>query len=127
VDAERLLRLLAAGVVPVVSPVSLGPDGAPVNVNADTAARAIAAALPADRLDLVTDVPGVRTSADAPGPVETLRASEADVLLRTPSIVRGGMHPKLQAAVAAVRAGVPSVRVGNLNSIRRGRSTEVVA
>ena len=55
-----LTSLLASGYVPVISPVSLGPDGQAVNVNADELACALAAALGAERLLLLSDVPGVR-------------------------------------------------------------------
>jgi len=113
------------GVVPVIAPVSLAPDGRPVNVNADTAARAIAGALNARRLDFVTDVPAVRGSDD--GPIRRLRATDADDLLRQPFVVAGGMRPKLRSAVAAVRDGVDRVRVGDLGSLGADTATEVVS
>jgi acetylglutamate kinase len=115
------------GLVPVIAPVSLGPDGRPVNVNADTAARALAAALGARCLDFVTDVPGVRGERSGDDPIRRLCATEADDLLRHPSAVGGGMRPKLRSAIAAVRGGVDRVRVGNLGSLRSGTATEVVA
>lgn len=126
VVAEPFLRLLLSGLTLVVAPVSLGPDNRPINVNADTAARAIAAALRADRLDFVTDVPGVKANRGAALPIPRLRVSEAHDLLATPSAVVGGMRPKLESAIAAVRAGVGRVRVGSLVSMDRGESTEIV-
>lgn len=126
VDVEAIVRW-TGGLVPVIAPVSLGPDGRPVNVNADTAARAIAGALGAARLDFVTDVPGVRGERSKSAPIRRLNAAEADDLLRHPTAVAGGMRPKLRSAVAAVRDGVTHVRVGNLGSLRSGTATEVVA
>ncbi len=123
VAAERLEQLLAAGLVPVVAPVSLGPDGAAVNVNADDAAHAIAAALGASALEFVSDIPGV-TEDDrvlrrlVPVDVERLIAR---------GVVKGGMVPKLRAAVAALAAGVGRVRIGNLTTIRTNHATEVLA
>ena len=125
VDVEAIVRW-SGGLVPVIAPVSLGPDGHPVNVNADTAARAIAAALGAQRLDFITDVPGVRGERSE-DPIPRLHATEADDLLRHPSAVAGGMRPKLRAAIAAVRDGVDRVRVGSLGSLGNGTATEVVA
>ena len=108
----------------MVAPVCLGPDGEPVNVNADTVAHAIATALRATTLDFVSDVPGVRTAEtrvvsrlDAAGIQRLLRGSE----------VTGGMIPKLQAALAAIDAGVRWVRVGDLGGMRQGTATEVTA
>lgn len=128
VDVNRLTGLLDDGCVPVVAPVSLGPDGRPVNVNADTAAQAIAMALGADTLDFLSDVPGVRTSADSKEVAGTLRVSAVTELLEDrDSVVQGGMRPKLASAVEAVRSGVRRVRVGTLQGMAEGRATEVVA
>jgi len=127
VDVERLRSLLDAELVPVIAPVSLGPDGRPVNVNGDTAARAIAAALEADRLDFVSDVPGIRRSADGDEILRRLTLEEADRLLQDRTAISGGMRPKLGSAIAAVRAGVRSVRVGNLAGVGAGRATELTA
>lgn len=124
VDEAAFRRLLATGATLVVSPVSIGPDGSAVNVNADDAAHAIATALGARSLDFVSDIPGVRTDADrvarrlGPTAITDLIASGA---------VRGGMVPKLKAAVAAVRAGVDRVRIGDLTSMAAGRATVITA
>ncbi|HEY1434244.1 MAG TPA: acetylglutamate kinase [Thermoanaerobaculia bacterium] len=106
VDPRRLETLLRAGQLPVVAPIASGPGGRPLNVNADAAAAAIAAAVGARRLLFLTDVEGVadedgriRSSLD---PIEALR------LLEGPAI-SGGMRPKLAACLAAARAGVREV------------------
>lgn len=126
VDVEAIVRW-TGGLVPVIAPVSLGPDGRPVNVNADAAAHAVAGALGAARLDFVTDVPGVRGDRSESAPICRLSAAEAADLLDHPTAVAGGMRPKLRSAVAAVRDGVTRVRVGNLDSLGSGTATEVVA
>ncbi len=89
---------LAAGRVPVVAPLGVGP----LNVNADEAAAALAIGLGADRLLFVTDVAGLLlggTVADA------IRVDEAELLLASGTL-GGGIVPKLQAAVGAAREGV---------------------
>lgn len=123
VRVEVLDELLDRGLVVVLSPVSLGSDGALLNVNADAAAQAVAAAMEAERLDFVTDTDGVHTGA---GTARTLAAEDLEPLVRS-AHVTGGMVPKLQAALAAVQAGVERVRVGSLASLARGTATEVHA
>ena len=93
-------RLAATGVVPVVAPIVRGTGAQLLNVNADDAAAAIAAAR-GGRLVLLTDVPGVR---DGGGLVERMNVEEAAVLLKD-GTAAGGMAPKLRAAVAAAEAG----------------------
>lgn len=121
VDPEPLRALLDMGWVPVLAPVSMGPDGAPINVNADTAAHAVAAALEADTLDLVSDVSGVRDGDDI---VRRLDPDEARALIDA-RVVRGGMIPKLRAAIAAIEEGVDQVRVGDLETMRTDACTVV--
>ena len=89
---------LAAGFIPVVAPLGVGP----LNVNADEAAAALAVGLGADKLLFVTDVPGLLLG----GAVAlTIRVSEAERLLSA-GLLGGGIVPKLQAAVVATRGGV---------------------
>ncbi|MEL6316494.1 MAG: acetylglutamate kinase, partial [Pseudomonadota bacterium] len=89
--------------IPVVAPVAAGRGGETFNVNADTAAGAIAAALGAKRLLLLTDVEGVKNAA---GEVLT-ELSEADVArLRAEGVIAGGMIPKTETALEAIRGGV---------------------
>jgi acetylglutamate kinase len=105
---QMLLRaLLAAGVTPVISPISRGPAGVPLNVNADEAAIAVAAALPASRLLLVSDVPGVLVDGQV---VPRLSAADAEQLIRT-GAATGGMVVKIRQALVAAHAGV-EVRIG---------------
>ena len=105
----RLLRvLLDAGMLPVVSPVSRGPEGTPLNVNADEAAISLAVGLRADRLLLVSDVPGVLVDG-ARLPVVTASGA-VDLLER--GIATGGMAVKVRQALEAAQAGV-EVRIGD--------------
>jgi len=122
VDLEQLERLLALGAVLVITPVSLGPDGRLVNVNADDAAHAIATAVGADSLDFLSNIPGVRDGEDEV--IDQIEPAEVPQLVDE-GVVRGGMVPKLRAAVAAVRAGVTRVRIGNLSTLADDRATEI--
>jgi acetylglutamate kinase len=108
VDPRAVRALLAAGMLPVVSPVSRGPAGAPLNVNADEAAIALANGLAATRLLLVSDVPGVLVDG---APLPRVTAAGAADLLRD-QVVTGGMAVKVQQALTAARAGV-EVRIGD--------------
>ncbi|MEU9992340.1 [LysW]-aminoadipate kinase [Streptomyces sp. NPDC007971] len=108
VNARLLLDLLAAGIVPVVSPPALAEDGEPVNTNADRAAAAVAGALRARSLVFLTGAPGVLT--DPEDPASVLDTYPVPALgERAPSWVRGGMTVKLVAAREALLAGVPEV------------------
>ena len=92
--------------VPVVSPVAQGTDGHTLNVNADEAAAAIAGALRAAKLIFLSDVPGImRNREDPESLIPTVRADQVDTLIRQ-KVIEGGMIPKLEGAVAALRQGV---------------------
>jgi acetylglutamate kinase len=121
VNASLLWHLLDGGYLPVISPVSrnIGLDLGPMlNVNADDAAAAIAVALKADDLLLVSDVPGVMRDGKV---VPKMTVGDAAALM-SDGTVAGGMSAKLQAAAAALRAGVPKVRVGDLTLLTDAKS-----
>jgi acetylglutamate kinase len=107
VDPRVLEAAWAAGLVPVVSPVSSGPRGEPLNVNADEAALALAVALRADALVYLSDVDGVRLDGEA---AEWLDADTARREM-TRGAIAGGMAMKVETALQAVAAGVPEVIV----------------
>lgn len=117
INSSLLLHLLDGGYLPVVSPVSrnIGHElGPALNVNADDAAAAIAIAIEAEELVIVTDVPGVLVDGK---PEESLTVAEADSLMHD-GLVAGGMRAKLVAAVAAIKGGVERVRICDLTGIK---------
>lgn len=103
VDRTILDTISAAGMIPVVAPIGVGSDGHTYNINADTMAGAIAAALKADRLFLLTDVSGVL---DKNGALLTDLDPARIQALRADGTVTGGMIPKLETCITAVEAGV---------------------
>lgn len=103
VDRTILDTISAAGMIPVVAPIGVGTDGHTYNINADTMAGAIAAALSADRLFLLTDVAGVL---DKQGALLTDLDPAKITALRADGTVTGGMIPKLETCVTAVEGGV---------------------
>lgn len=107
-DATPLEFLCEQGYTPVLAPVAIGSDAKIYNVNADSFAAAVAIALNAHRLFLMTDVDGVYLNKDDHNSrFRHLRASEAKFLS-----VHDGMIPKLKAAVLATEKGVDSVLIG---------------
>ena len=119
VRAHLLQRLLQVGLIPVISPISLGNDGQTYNVNADEAATAIAAALGAETLDFVSNVPGVLAGGEL---VRHLSPDEAEALIADGTIA-GGMIPKVRAALDALARGVAQVRIVDLAGLRGGGGT----
>ena len=99
VRRDLLDSLLVAGQVPVVAPLARDEEGVVCNVNADDAASGIAAGLGARQLVLMTDVDGVRDAAGAK--LDSLSVAEAEALIADGTI-RGGMVPKVRAALAAL-------------------------
>jgi acetylglutamate kinase len=106
VDPTVLQKLFEAEIIPVIAPIGMGRDGETYNVNGDTAAGAIAAALKADRLLLLTDVAGVK---DGSGAVLTELTSQQILDLTAEGVIAGGMIPKTETALAAIDGGVRAV------------------
>jgi len=109
VDPAAVLDLIEAGRVPVVSTVAPDEDGQVLNVNADTAAAALAVALEARRLVVLTDVEGVY--ADWPDRSSLLTELTAEALEAMMPTLQSGMVPKMEACLRAVRGGVPAASV----------------
>jgi acetylglutamate kinase len=108
VDTTLLDHLVGTDVIPVIAPVGFGDDGQTYNINADTAAGAIAAAVKARKLYMLTDVPGVL---DGGGElVKTLTLGKARVMIADGTI-HGGMIPKIETCLAALEAGVRAAYV----------------
>ncbi|MEZ5692723.1 MAG: acetylglutamate kinase [Altererythrobacter sp.] len=102
VDTTIIDTAVAAGMIPVIAPIGAGEDGHTYNINADTMAGAIASALGAARLFLLTDVAGVL---DKQGRLLTDLTPAMIADLREDGTISGGMIPKLETCVSAVEAG----------------------
>ncbi len=105
-NPEVVRTLFEAGIIPVIAPLGASPEGGTMNVNGDTAAGAIAGALRARRLLLLTDVPGVK---DADGTVLTELTAAQIRALTASGVIAGGMIPKTETALAALAQGVRAV------------------
>ncbi|PTQ13619.1 acetylglutamate kinase [Sphingomonas oleivorans] len=103
IDTRVLDTISKAGMIPVVAPIGVGPDGQSYNINADTMAGALAIATGAERLFLLTDVAGVLDKQKRL--MTDLTPSEID-RLREDGTISGGMIPKLETCVHAVEGGV---------------------
>ena len=109
VNTAPLRDCIARGITPVISPTARGEDGRIYNCNADVAAAQIAIALKASRLVFMSDVPGLLENANRPDSViSQLKADRVQDLKQT-GVVDKGMIPKVDSAVAALRAGVEKV------------------
>ncbi len=102
IHADAVRRMIDAGVVPVIAPIGVGPEGESFNINADTAAGAIAGALAAYRFFLLTNVAGV-LNADK-NPISELSAAHARAMIADGTIA-GGMIPKVETCLGAIAAG----------------------
>ena len=120
VRGEVFRDFVARQIVPVVSPISLGDDGA-YNVNADSVAGAIAAALNADAVVFVTNVAGVLQEDRV---IPLLTAREAEALIKS-RVIFGGMIPKVRAALDAVAGGAKAARITNLDGLMNGGGTVI--
>ncbi|SLN27832.1 Acetylglutamate kinase [Pseudooctadecabacter jejudonensis] len=103
VDTHVLTKLFEANIIPVIAPLGTGRQGETLNVNGDTAAGAVAAALKADRLLLLTDVPGVM---DADKTVLTDLTTQQVQDMTRDGVIAGGMIPKTQTCLDALAGGV---------------------
>jgi len=124
VDTGLLNALLDAGIVPVVSPISIGAfDGLSYNVNADHVAAAIAAAVAAIKLIFVSNVPGVLIAGRV---VRGITADQCEEWIADGSI-SGGMVPKVRTAVDAIRRGVTQAVITNLAGVQEDGGTGIIA
>ena len=123
VDVTTLSALLQLGLTPGISPLSLGEDGHPYNVNADHAAMAMARAAQVSEMILLTDVPGVLAGGQL---LPELSASRARALIAE-GVITGGMIPKVNSALEAVSHGVKMARITNLTGLAVNTGTRVLA
>ena len=106
VDPVIVHQLLAQGLIPVVATIGTDDSGQAFNINADTAAGALASALEAEKLVFLTDVSGLRAVPDDPSTlIHQATADDLDHLVAT-GAANGGMIPKVEACARAVRSGV---------------------
>ena len=111
VNPDVLEPLLERGYVPVISSVAATQDGRSHNINADTVAGELAAALEAEKLILLTDTAGILRSQDDPGSlIRELRLAEARSLIQQ-GIVAGGMTPKTECCIRALAQGVAAAHI----------------
>ena len=103
VDPQVVELLIAADIVPVIAPVGVGADGQTYNINADTAAGAVAGALHASRLLMLTDVPGVLDQEKNLIPEMTVSEAKAGI---AEGWISGGMIPKIETCIYAIEQGV---------------------
>lgn len=111
VNAQIIHVLSNSGIIPVIAPVATDPYGGTWNVNADTAAGEIAAALNAEKLVFLTDTPGLLRDKDDPRSlIHQLKSTEVAQLTKE-GIIAGGMIPKVQACIRALSAGVSRTHI----------------
>ena len=111
VDRLTIDNLAYAGQVPVIPSMAIGPDGHKLNVNADTAATAVAAGLGADKLVVLSDIPGVmRDMNDPESLIHSLSASEARRLIADGTIA-AGMIPKIEGCLETLARGVGKIHI----------------
>lgn len=112
VDIERITQIIDEGKLPVIYPISAGPEGY-LNVNADTVAAGVAAAMKVREMVLISDVPGILTDVNDPSSkLDRVTIAEIDELIST-GVISGGMIPKVNACKAAIEVGVGKVRMVN--------------
>jgi acetylglutamate kinase len=111
VDTLPIENLCLAGVVPVLPSLAQDEDGGLLNVNADTAAAAVARALHAEKLVFLTDTPGILLNRDEPGSLlRSLSPEECGDLIER-GVIERGMIPKVEACLASLQAGVRKTHV----------------
>lgn len=118
VKGEILLDLCARRILPVISPISAGPDGS-YNVNADHAAGAVSCAVGASRIVFLTNVPGVLDGAQL---IPRMTPDQAQALMESETI-SGGMIPKVNTALETLASGVPQVVITDLDGLLAGTGT----
>ncbi len=108
INPDLIASLEDRGFIPVVAPVGAGPHEKPYNINADTAAGAMASALGAEKFLLLTDVPGVQDPKDSL--ISSLSEEQVEEMIESGAI-SGGMIPKVKCCLSAIRGGVPKAHI----------------
>lgn len=111
VDSDTIIDLCVRGIVPVIPSMCLTEDGTKLNVNADTAATAVAQAVRAEKLVFLSDVNGVRLRKDDPDSlIHSLTAEQARNLIRQ-GVIEAGMIPKVEACLETLKHGVNKIHI----------------
>ena len=111
VNTDLLDMFLDNDYIPVISPVGIAKDGTSLNLNADTAAGEVASAVGAEKLIILTDVPGVLRDQDDPSSlIEKIKVDEIPGLIEE-GVISGGMIPKIETCVDAIENGVKSCHI----------------
>lgn len=110
INTEVLEKLANDAFIPVVAPIGVGKNGESYNINADTVAGKIAAALKAEKLMLLTDVPGIKESEDSDDIIYSITQKEIFKMIDQGKI-KGGMIPKTLSCIDAIDAGVKRVHI----------------
>jgi acetylglutamate kinase len=111
VNPAPIVEALNAGLTPIVTPLGSGLDGETYNINADTAACAIASSLFARKLVFISDVPGILADPkDESSLIPTIRTDEIDGLIQK-GVLSGGMLPKINSCVKALNSGINKVHL----------------
>jgi len=111
VNPDILATVIREGYIPVVAPVAVGDGGQGYNVNGDSAASALAAALGADKLIILTDVEGIlKDRRERESLISVLQVGDVPGLIKS-GIIDGGMIPKVECCVRALQGGVKSTHI----------------
>lgn len=111
VDRQTIESLTYTNQIPIIPSMCIDSDGQTYNVNADTAAMAVAEALGAEKLIFISDVNGVRRVKEDPSSViHSMTADEAEALIES-GVISGGMIPKVEACLSTLRRGVGKVHI----------------
>ena len=111
IDNELLIRVCSTGTIPVIPCIALDKQGHRLNVNADTAAAAVARELNVEKLVFISDIPGILTDLDNPNSrLSHVESGQVRQFIRD-GVIAGGMVPKVEAALDALDAGVRKVHI----------------
>ena len=111
INTDLLEMFIDNDYIPVISPVGIAKDGTSLNLNADTAAGEVASAIDAEKLIILTDVPGVlRDPSDPDSLIQKIRISEVPDLIEQ-GVITGGMIPKIETCVKAIEKAVKSCHI----------------
>lgn len=111
VNTDLLEMFTSNDYIPVIAPVGIAEDGTSLNLNADTAAGEIASAISAEKLIILTDVPGVlRDPSDPDSLIQRIKIDEVPQLIED-GVISGGMIPKIETCVKAIEGGVESCHI----------------